>query len=195
MYFAVYKITNLLNGKPYIGAHKTDNLDDAYTGSGNAINAAIKKYGIENFKKEILFLCNSEEEMYLKEAEIVDAAFVRTDKTYNETLGGRGGWYHVHNDPLIVAKRNTAINSKEAKAKHAVAMTRLGNDPEHKKKLSEGLRKRYSDPAARKVTSEAMKLSHQLKPRTQSEETKRKISEALKKRNGLRASMVNATVS
>jgi hypothetical protein len=30
MYYLVYKITNLINGKIYIGAHKTDDLDDGY---------------------------------------------------------------------------------------------------------------------------------------------------------------------
>lgn len=30
MYFLLYKITNLVNGKIYIGAHKTEDIDDGY---------------------------------------------------------------------------------------------------------------------------------------------------------------------
>lgn len=46
----IYKITNELNGKIYIGQHKACHFEDRYWGSGKLIKYAIKKYGVENFR-------------------------------------------------------------------------------------------------------------------------------------------------
>jgi len=60
----VYITTNLINGKQYVGDHCTDNLNDNYLGSGLAIRGAIKYYGKENFKREILEHCTNKQEAF-----------------------------------------------------------------------------------------------------------------------------------
>lgn len=71
-YYGIYRITNLLNGKMYIGKHRTNNLDDGYMGSGRIIKNAIRKYGVDNFRKEWLMFCEDEEEMNYMERVYVD---------------------------------------------------------------------------------------------------------------------------
>lgn len=98
MFYTVYKTTNLVNGKIYVGLHVTSNLDDDYLGSGTQIISAIKKYGRHNFKREYIKVCASPEEMYTLEAEIVNEDFVLREDTYNMKTGGTGSWYHVNSN-------------------------------------------------------------------------------------------------
>lgn len=97
MYYTIYKITNNTNGKYYIGQHKTQNLDDGYMGSGHRILAAIKKYGKENFSKEILHVFESQEEMDAKEKELV---VIDRANTYNLNEGGTGNWNYINTNQL-----------------------------------------------------------------------------------------------
>lgn len=80
----------------YIGCHKTLNPEDDYIGSGTILKRAIKKYGIENFKKEVLFVFDTPEEMFVKEMEIVDKLFIESENTYNLLIGGRGGFGYIN---------------------------------------------------------------------------------------------------
>ena len=106
MFYYMYKITNLINTKIYIGVHSTTNLDDGYMGSGRGIKAAIKKYGKNNFSKEIIEFFNSYEEMIAKEKEVVNESFISTSNTYNACIGGQGGqWKGFTKDTHPIVKQ------------------------------------------------------------------------------------------
>jgi hypothetical protein len=100
MYYILYKTTNLVNGKVYIGCHKTENIDDGYLGSGKLLKRAIEKYGEAMFKREIIAECGSAEEMFELEAEYVTQEFITDGLTYNLCTGGKGGFDHINGSDL-----------------------------------------------------------------------------------------------
>lgn len=101
----VYKIVNLTNNKIYIGVHKTDNVNDGYMGSGKLIHRAIKKYGIDNFEKRILYITEYEELAYNLERSLVTEEFISRKDTYNLKLGGIGGRHpNSYTDEERIAK-------------------------------------------------------------------------------------------
>jgi len=86
--YLVYKTTNLINGKYYIGKHRCKSLNDNYLGSGVVIKEAVKKYGKENFQRETLAVFDTEQEAYDYESKVVD---VNDPMSYNVSTGGKGG--------------------------------------------------------------------------------------------------------
>lgn len=85
----IYKITNSINGKYYIGRHSTNDLNDSYYGSGKGITNAIKKYGKESFTKEIIAEAFSSEDLWEIEKEIVNEEVVKDKQSYNMAYGGK----------------------------------------------------------------------------------------------------------
>ena len=161
MFYLIYKITNILDGKYYIGAHKTSNKDDGYMGSGIMIKRAIEKYGVENFKKDILCECLSSDEMYAKEKELV----VLSEETYNLKEGGEGGFDYINcNEEVRIAKNKKAREITNSR---------------HKDKLSEWSSKgglaSVAKHGVQKAFLEAGKTAFLGK--SHSEETKKKIGE------------------
>jgi hypothetical protein len=85
----IYKVTNKINGKIYIGSEIDSNPN--YYGSGVLILKALKEFGKDNFKKENIETCDSLDD--LKEREIFwIKKFNSTHETvgYNTILGANG---------------------------------------------------------------------------------------------------------
>jgi hypothetical protein len=203
----IYKTTNLINGKFYIGKHSTYRINDRYLGSGILIKLAIKKYGRENFKKEILFISNDLTECYKKETELVTEDLVQSELCYNTTLGGKGGglgelngMYNRRHTPEALEKiRIASLNQKpftqEIRDKISHAHKGKITSEETKRKISiakkgikESLETRQKKSLSRKGkrhssdTIEKIRLQHI--GRKLSDETKRKLSISAAKKIG-----------
>jgi group I intron endonuclease len=156
----IYKITNTLNSKIYIGAHSTNDLNDSYYGSGKYIKSAIKKYGLINFNKEIIHIFNNSKDMYDAEASYVNEEFISDPNNYNIKLGGQGGWDHM------IGRKH----SEETKQKMS--------DMNKGKKLLETTKKKLSlintGKTASDTTRQKMSTSH--KGKIVSAETKDRLS-------------------
>jgi len=96
MFYILYQVTNVINGRIYVGVHKTKNLDDGYMGSGKIIRRAVEKYGLENFSRVILEQFDNAADMFAREKEVVTDEFLLRDDTYNLRRGGTGGFDYIN---------------------------------------------------------------------------------------------------
>lgn len=141
MYYTIYKITNIINGKIYIGKHQTLDLSDDYMGSGVYLMKSIKKYGLENFKKDILFVYDNEKDMNQKEKELVTTDFCLQENTYNLCEGGHGGFGFINRNNLNIYENHKEISRLNI-AKGRPALThKLKTDNAYKKWYSEHMSK------------------------------------------------------
>jgi len=131
--YTVYKTTNLVNNKVYIGFHSIKDSDilrmnfgnlscfkDGYLGSGKLIIKAIEKYGPENFAQEILGVFDSKSDAEDLERSLVSEDFVEMDDNYNMTIGGnvtilcgeKNGFYgKQHSEETLYKIRSSRTSS------------------------------------------------------------------------------------
>ncbi len=201
----VYKTTNLINEKIYIGQDSNNNPE--YIGSGNLLLRAIKKYGINNFKKEILEICKSKDELNNKEKFWI-AKYNSTNKKigYNISEGGTGGklvpieakkgktyieYYGEEKTKEICLKfsikrkgkkRNYVNFTKEEvdkKISDALISKEMKRSDITKNQISNSVTKYFTTKKGKKLKN---KLSKLRKGIPLSEETRRRQSESMKKR-------------
>lgn len=176
MFYLIYKITNKIDGKFYIGSHKTDNLNDNYMGSGKYLKYAQEKYGIENFEKEILYIFETPEEMYTKEAEIVNEDFLVTENTYNLKVGGFGGWDFINANSL------NGFSNKEIAIKGAITTNKIRTQIHSEKlKTDKEYRQKYSEAVSKGLKEyykNATDIVNGMNGKRHSEESKAKMRDS-----------------
>jgi hypothetical protein len=144
MKYTVYRTVNTVNGKFYIGVHKTDNPNDGYLGSGKLIKRAVAKYGEQNFQKEILVIFENPSDAFELEKKLVAKA-MSDPLCYNLKAGGEGGF-----DYLNVTGRNVTGSKKALSG----LRQRVRTDPEfaermHKAWAAGGSKKHSTHPEVR----------------------------------------------
>ena len=158
-YGYIYKTTNLVNNKIYIGQHRGAYLDENYLGSGKLLAAAINKYGKGSFKCELLELCADKTTLDQKEKEYIKKYNSQNNEIgYNISEGGQGG------DLGSVAR-----------SRISESLRGIPKSLEHRKKLSE------ANKGKRLPESQKEKISKGNKGKILSAETKEKMSVSAKK--------------
>lgn len=137
-YGFIYKTTNNINGKIYIGQKRYDRNNDiadpapSYIGSGTKLNNAIKKYGKENFSREILCWCLNQEAL-----DDCEKFFIKHTDSMNIEIG-----------------YNLCEGGQAQMPKELVKLYGKDN-PNYGKKWTDEMRKRSSDMAkARNIKGE-----------------------------------------
>jgi group I intron endonuclease len=146
--YLIYKFTNKLNGKSYIGLtcrglelRKYDHLYSVSKNSQYQFHQAIRKYGIENFNEEIL----EKDIMSLKEANAREIFYVNYYSTYvngyNMTVGGGYRSEYVLSDASREKMRQAKLGVKQSdatKLKHSVALKGIPKSAEHNINAAKG---------------------------------------------------------
>ena len=181
----VYKTTNLLNGKIYVGKDEGDR--DHYLGSGYILRRAIEKYGKESFQKEVLEICASREILEEREKHWIKELNATDPKIgYNVAEGGTGGntYFGKTEEEMRLIKEKISNSAKG----------RVFSE-EHRRRLAEHARSRkgnkpckfkgqkyedFMDEGRANFIKEKLRTSN--KGKKLSTETKQKISDATKGR-------------
>ena len=174
----IYKTTNLVNNKIYIGKHMSEHVSKSYKGSGAILKKAFKKYGKENFSCEVIVWAETEDELNILEAYWIEHYDSRNPKIgYNIVAGGLGTSGYCHSEEakqkMSVAKTGRKL-TEDWKRKISEAATKRTNSPETRKKISESNKgKKMSEEARQK-----MRDAHKRNPRNFTEDYRRKLRES-----------------
>ena len=145
MYGYIYRITDLTNGKCYIGQHKYDKpmLDPYYHGSSRILKKQIWKHP-ERFLEELLMICAT-----LEEANYFETYFIEHMNTlypfgYNLSTGGNGRHLCESTRKILSEKNKGRTVSEETKEKISKANKGKKRSPEICRQISERQKGKYN---------------------------------------------------
>jgi hypothetical protein len=176
MYYYLYKTTNMTNGKYYYGRHSHKSLNNTYIGSGTIFLKAVRKYGKDCVRKEILSIYDTHEEAVNAERLLVDETIVNDPMSYNLIEGGTGISVETHpsrngtHAPMLGKK-----HSESSKQKMRKARARQVFSEETKRKIGKSRTGIYHT----EETKKQMSVSHT--GLRFSNEHKRNLSESIKR--------------
>jgi len=175
----VYITTNLINGKQYVGDHSANNLKDKrYIGSGQLIIKAIKKYGKENFKKEILEHFKTKQEAFNAQEKYIKEHDTLVPNGYN--ISPKGG-HNVKGCFSEVSKYKISNSLKETYKNNPELRENLRMKATGRKASEETIKiLRTVDRSKWKISEEGLQHIKEFAKKPKSEETKKKLSDSHK---------------
>jgi predicted nucleic acid-binding Zn-ribbon protein len=179
----VYITTNLINGKKYIGKDTKNN--SSYLGSGSLFKEDLKKYGKENFKKEIIEYCTNNTELELRENYWIDFYNALSCNNFYNIRNNVKNWYSDASEDKKEKIKNKISNSNKGKIFSKETKQKISNSTRGIKKgkyhTEESKRKISEANKGRKHTEEEkQKISKSRKGWIPNEEIRKKMSEGKK---------------
>lgn len=158
LYGYVYRTTNLVNGKIYIGQHRGKAIDKQYLGSGLLLNKSVAKYGKQNFFVELLGWAVNKQDLDLLERYYI-RKYNSTDTSigYNIAEGGQGGYQGQEVNKKISLALTGRKLSDELKQKLSIINKGKKLSQETKNKISISNKGKIVSAATRQRMSESFK--------------------------------------
>jgi hypothetical protein len=191
-YHYLYRTTNIVNKKFYVGIHSTDDLDDGYIGSGTYLWYSIRKYGRDNFVTEKIKFFDDRRSLVEAEEEFVNTNLINDSLCMNLQSGGCRA---RDVDDTTKARMSESAKNKVFTDKHRANIS-IGLKKSHRKnpmsdstkaKIGQAHKGMTHTEETKKILSVASMGNTSHKGHVHTEETKKKLSNITKEMwsNGL----------
>jgi len=184
----IYKTTNLISGKIYVGHHSSNIKNNSYLGSSETLKADIKSIGKENFSKYILEFCKYEElsnreKFWIEYLDAINLGYNKHIKGTGQKVGFKHTEETIKKFKLIakdrdISGKNNPMYGRIGSLNPMYGVHRFGeNAPMFGKKRNAESKRNQRETMKGKYNGE----NNPFYGKTHSEETKAKIRETKRK--------------